>query len=84
MAAAHSWQVLWPRPATYAAGVAWPHGLNDDEYTAIRALQEAAPSPGADHPVWVCLVSPSLVWIDRSAPPASMRLTAAGRRYPTD
>jgi CelD/BcsL family acetyltransferase involved in cellulose biosynthesis len=72
-----------PLPA-YAAPVARSHGLNDEEHAAIRALQEAAPTPPVEHPVWVCLVSSSLVWIDRGVMPATVRLTPTGRSYPTD
>ncbi|MDP9255643.1 MAG: hypothetical protein M3Q31_03670 [Actinomycetota bacterium] len=58
------------------------HGLNDEEDAAIHALQEAAPAPPADHPVWAYLVSTSLVWIDKGVQPPTVRLTPYGRSYP--
>ena len=64
--------------------MARPHGLNDEEYAAIRALQEASLASHVEHPVWTFLASSSLVWIDRSVQPPTVRLTPRGRSYPTD
>lgn len=60
------------------------HGLNDAEYAALRALQEAASAPPATSPVWGFMLSAGLVWIDWQVRPPAVRLTTAGRSYPTD
>jgi hypothetical protein len=64
--------------------VARPHGLIDEEYEALRALQEAAPAPAPEHVIWDYLVSSGLVWIDEDVLTPTVQLTPAGRRYPTD
>jgi hypothetical protein len=61
-----------------------PHGLSDEEYAAIRALQEAEPAPPADSPLWAYLASRDLVAIDRSVEPPTVTLTPYGRTYPAD
>jgi hypothetical protein len=60
------------------------HGLNDEEYAALRALQEAAPAPPVTDPVWSFMLSAGIVSIDKAARPPTVRLTPAGRRYPSD
>ena len=60
-----------------------PHGLTDAEVAAVRALQEAAPAPGPDDPVWLALLSIDLVWLDTELRPKTVRLTERGRAYPT-
>jgi hypothetical protein len=64
--------------------VSSPHGLNDDEYVALRQLQRGALAPPAEHPVWTYLLATGLVWIDWEVRPPTVRLTASGRTYPTD
>jgi hypothetical protein len=64
--------------------VAHSHGLTDEEYAAIRALQEAGAVPSVTSPVWEYLLSVGLVRVDTDVRPATVRLTAAGRSYPTD
>ena len=64
--------------------MARPHGLSDEEYDVIRALQEAAPTPPVGHPIWEYLESSGLVWIDRYTQPNAVRLTPVGRGYPHD
>ncbi len=61
-----------------------PHGLSDEEYVAIRALQESEPAPPTDSPLWAYLASRDLVTIDRSVKPPTVSLTPYGRTYPED
>ena len=63
--------------------VARAGGLNDAEYAAIRALQEAAPAPSAYDPVWAYPLVVGLVWISWGAQPV-VRLTPTGRSLFTD
>jgi hypothetical protein len=64
--------------------VARAGGLNDAEYAAIRALQEAAPASSARDPVWACPLAIGLVWISWGARPPVVRLTPTGRDLFTD
>ena len=64
--------------------MAHSHGLTDEEYAAIRALQEGGVVPAVTNPVWEYLLSVSLVRIDTEVRPPTVRLTPAGRSYPTD
>jgi hypothetical protein len=61
-----------------------PHGLNDEEYAAIRALQEDRPAPAPESPIWAYLASRDLVVVDRLAQPPTVELTPYGRTYPAD
>ena len=60
------------------------HGLTDEEYAAIRALQEAGVVPAVTSPVWEYLLSVGLVLVDTDVRPPPVRLTPSGRSYPTD
>jgi hypothetical protein len=60
-----------------------PQKLTDAEIAAIRALQEAATAPGPDNPIWLAPLSLNLVWIETELRPKTVRLTEAGRAYPT-
>jgi hypothetical protein len=64
--------------------VAHSHGLTDEEYAAIRALQEGGVVPAVTNPLWEYLLSVGLVRVDTDVRPATVRLTAVGRSYPTD
>lgn len=64
--------------------MARPHGLHDDEHAALQQLQRGGLAPPADHPVWTYLLATGLVRIDRDVRPQAVRLTPAGRSYPTD
>jgi hypothetical protein len=64
--------------------MARPYGLTDDEYRAIRQLQDGVPAPPWHCPVWIGPLSASIVWIDRSVDPPAVRLTSDGRTYPSD
>jgi hypothetical protein len=59
-------------------------GVNDYEYLALRQLQEGAPAPAADFPVWGYLLSIGLVWIDSKGQSPMVRLTPEGRSYSAD
>ena len=61
-----------------------PHGLNDDEYAALRQLQRGALAPPVEHPVWTYLLAQNLVRIDWDVRPPTVRLTPGGRAYPED
>jgi hypothetical protein len=63
--------------------MAEPQSLTDAEVAAIRALQEAATTPGPDDPVWLAPLSMNLVWLDTDIRPKTVRLTERGRAYPT-
>jgi hypothetical protein len=64
--------------------VAHSHGLTDEEYAAIRALQEGGVAPAVTNPVWEYLLSVGLVRVDSDVRPPTVRLTPTGRSYPTD
>jgi hypothetical protein len=64
--------------------VAHSHGLTDEEYAAIRALQEAGVVPAVTNLVWEYLLSVGLVRVDTDVRPPTVRLTPSGRSYPTD
>jgi hypothetical protein len=71
-------------PAGISPCVSRPHDLHDYEYAALRQLQQGALAPHAEHPVWSYLLATDLVWIDWEVRPPAVRLTLAGRSYPTD
>jgi hypothetical protein len=71
-------------PAGISPFVSRPHGLHDDEYAALTQLQRGVFAPPAEHPVWTYLLATGLVWIDWEVRPPAVRLTTAGRSYPTD
>ncbi|MDP9257468.1 MAG: hypothetical protein M3Q31_13045 [Actinomycetota bacterium] len=64
--------------------MAHSHGLTDEEYATIRALQEGGIVPAATNPVWEYLLSVGLVRVDTDVRPPTVRLTPSGRSYPTD
>jgi hypothetical protein len=64
--------------------VAHSHGLTDEEYAVIRALQEGGVVPAVTNPVWEYLLSVGLVRVDSEVRPPTVRLTPSGRSYPTD
>jgi hypothetical protein len=55
--------------------VARSHGLTDEEYAAIRALQEGGVAPAVTNPVWEYLLSVDLVRVDSEVRPRTVRLT---------
>ncbi len=63
--------------------VAHSHGLTDEEYAAIRALQEGGVAPAVTNPVWEYLLSVGLVRVDTDVRPPTVRLTPTGHSYPT-
>jgi hypothetical protein len=64
--------------------VAHSHGLTDEEYAAIRALQEGGVVPPVTNPVWEYVRSVGLVRVDSDVRPPTVRLTPSGRSYPED
>jgi hypothetical protein len=60
------------------------HGLTDEEYAAIGALQEGGVVPTVTSRVWEYLLSVGLVRVDTEVRPPTVRLTPSGRSYPTD
>lgn len=61
-----------------------PYGLSNDEYHAIRQLQEGLPAPLWHRPVWIGPISAGLVWIDRTSQRPKVLLTSNGLNYPRD
>lgn len=72
------------KPAGLSPWVSRPRDLHSDEDAALRQLQQGALAPHAEHPVWTYLLATDIVWIDWGVRPPAIRLTLAGRSYPTD
>ena len=60
------------------------NGLSDEEFVALRALQQEGDAPVAEDPIWDYLVSANLVWIDEDVHPHQARLIPEGRVYPME
>jgi hypothetical protein len=57
------------------------HGLNDDEFEAIRRLHETPTPPPWDDPVWAYPLMVDVVWIDMSVQPPAVRIVARERSH---
>jgi hypothetical protein len=81
---AHDPAGVFGRAFGYGVAVTRAHGLADEEYAALRQLQQGAAAPPAEDPIWAYLLAVGLVWIDWEVRPPMVHLTAGGRVYPTD